>query len=97
MEHSNKLVENVDYELIPGAGENWDIRILTGEFVETIINYKQLQVADDGEHLTFNFNVVTSPDEGLDAETNMDLQNAAAMILSDILENSVTRGKGKID
>lgn len=89
--------EDVDYELIPGEGENWDIRILTGEFVETVINYKQLQVADDGEHLTFNFNVVTSPDEGLDAETNMDLQNAAAMILSDILENSVTRGKGKID
>lgn len=89
--------ENVDYELIPGEGENWDIRILTGEFVETVINYKQLQVADDGEHLTFNFNVVTSPDEGLDAETNVDLQNTAAMILSDILENSVTRGKGKID
>lgn len=97
MEHSNKLVENVDYELIPGEGENWDIRILTGEFVETVINYKQLQVADDGEHLTFNFNVVTSPDEGLDAETNVDLQNTAAMILSDILENSVTRGKSKID
>lgn len=89
--------ENVDYELIPGEGENWDIRILTGEFVETVINYKQLQVADDGEHLTFNFNIVTSPDEGLDAETNVDLQNTAAMILSDILENSVTRGKGKID
>lgn len=91
------LEENIDYELIPGEGENWDIRILTGEFVETVINYKQLQVADDGEHLTFNFNVVTSPDEGLDAETNVDLQNTAAMILSDILENSVTRGKGKID
>lgn len=91
------LEENIDYELIPGEGENWDIRILTGEFVETVINYKQLQVADDGEHLTFNFNVVTSPDEDLDAETNVDLQNTAAMILSDILENSVTRGKGKID
>ena len=91
------MKENIDYELIPGEGENWDIRILTGEFVETVINYKQLQVADDGEHLTFNFNVVTSPDEDIDAETNVDLQNTAAMILSDILENSVTRGKGKID
>lgn len=91
------LEENIDYELIPGEGENWDIRILTGEFVETVINYKQLKVTDDGEHLTFDFNVVTSPDPDLDAETNFDLQNTAAMILSNILENSVTRENNKSD
>jgi hypothetical protein len=91
------LEENIDYEMIPGEGENWDIRILTGEFTETVINYKRLQVSNDGEHLTFNFNIVSSPDEGLDAETNLDLQNTAAMILSNILENSVTKENNKSD
>ena len=91
------LEENIDYEMIPGEGENWDIRILTGEFTETVINFKQLQVSEDGEHLTFNFEIVSSPDEGLDAETNLDLQNTAAMVLSNILENSVTRENNKSD
>jgi hypothetical protein len=91
------LEENIDYEMIPGEGENWDIRILTGEFTETVINYKRLQVSNDGEHLTFNFNIVSSPDEDLDAETNFDLQNTAAMILSNILENSVTKENNKSD
>ena len=91
------LEENIDYEMIPGAGENWDIRILTGEFTETVINYKRLLVSNDGEHLTFNFEIVSSHDEGLDAETNLDLQNTAAMVLSNILENSVTRENNKSD
>jgi hypothetical protein len=83
--------------MIPGEGENWDIRILTGEFTETVINFKQLQVSEDGEHLTFNFNIISTPDEDLDAETNTDLQNTAAMVLSNILENSVTRENNKSD
>lgn len=91
------LEENIDYEMIPGEGENWDIRILTGEFTETVINFKQLQVSEDGEHLTFNFNIISTPDEDLDAETNTDLQNTAAMVLSNILENSITRENNKSD
>jgi hypothetical protein len=89
------LEENVDYEMIPGEGENWDIRILTGEFVETVINFKQLRVTDDGEHLSFNFEIVTTPDPELNADTNIDLQNHAGMILSSILENSVTMKRDK--
>ena len=89
------LEENVDYEMIPGEGENWDIRILTGEFVETVINFKQLRVADDGEHLTFNFEIVTTPDPELNADTNTDLQSHVGMVLSSILENSVTMKRDK--
>lgn len=89
--------ENIDYEMIPGEGENWDIRILTGEFIETVINFKKIQVSDDGEHLTFNFNIISTPEEDLDVETNTDLQNTAAMVLSSILENSVMRENNKSD
>lgn len=84
------MKQNVDYELIPGEGENWDVRILTGEFVETVICFEQLKVTDDGEHLSFNFEIVTSPDPTLNADENFDLQNTAGMILSNILEEAAT-------
>ena len=86
------MKENEDYELIPGEGENWDVRILTGEFIETIINFKELRVTDDGEHLSFNFGVVSSPDPELNNE-NIDLQTIACMVLSDVLENAIVRNK----
>ena len=36
------MKENKDYELILGedTSENWNVRILTGDFVETVIEYK---------------------------------------------------------
>lgn len=89
------MKQNVDYELIPGEGENWDIRILTGEFVETVLNFSKLQVAEDGEHLNFNFDIISSPDTSLNADENIDLQNTAGMILSDILEEATLRENKK--
>lgn len=89
------MKQNEDYELIPGEGENWDVRILTGEFVETVIAFQNLKVTDDGENLSFNFNVVSSPDPSLDAETNIDLQTTAGMILSNILEEAANTAAEK--
>ena len=34
------MKENTDYEMIAGTGENWDIRILTGEFNETVLAFQ---------------------------------------------------------
>lgn len=87
--------QNEDYELIPGEGENWDVRILTGEYTETVLNFSKLQVSDDGEFLKFNFDIISSPDESLDAETNIDLQTTAGMILSNILEEAAANGSVK--
>jgi hypothetical protein len=84
----NMPVENTDYELVPSEGENWDVRILTGEFTETVLQYGKLVMSDDGEHLTFNFDVVASPDLELTDE-NLDLQTHAGKLLSSILENAV--------
>ena len=92
-----RLEENVDFEMVPGEGENWDIRILTGEFVETVINFNKIHVSDDEEYLNFNFEIVTSPDPELSSDTNKDLQNYVSMVLSNILENVVTMKGNKID
>ena len=83
----NKLEENVDYELIPGKGENWDIRLLEGPFPETVVAFNQLRVSDDGEHMKFNFDLISSPDPDL-TEENEELQQHMADVLNAILENA---------
>jgi len=83
----NKLKENTDYEMTPGKGENWDVRLLTGPFPETVVSFDKLQVAEDGEHLKFNFDLVSSPDADL-TEDSHELQQHMADVLSSILENA---------
>lgn len=84
---SEKLKENVDYELIPSEGENWDVRLLTGEFTETVIQYKELRVDESEEHLKFNFDIVSSPDLGLTDEEYA-LQKRVGDVLYSILETA---------
>lgn len=95
---TEKLEEGTDYELVPSDGENWNIRILTGEFVETVLQYDKLTVSDDAEYITFNFDLVSSPDPEL-KEENIDLQRHAGALLSSILESATTalEEKGKDD
>jgi hypothetical protein len=86
-----QLSENKDYQHIPVIRDNqeaWDIRILEGEFVETVFYFDKLQVADDGEHIKFNFYIVSTPNPDLTIE-DVSLQQYVGMILYDILENVV--------
>jgi len=80
-----KMHENVDYELVPTENEFWQIRILSGDFVETVIQYTTLKVVDD--HLKFNFDLISSPVADLDKE-NGDLQSVAKDILFSLLEDA---------
>jgi len=82
------LEQNVDYELVPSEGENWDVRLLTGDYTETVIKFSELTVSDDDEYLKFNFDVVSSPDLSLTDE-NTGLQEHASNVLSSILTYSV--------
>lgn len=85
----NELKENVDYELIPGSGENWDVRLLKGPFPETVVSFGELRVSEDTEHLQFNFDLVSSPDLEL-TEEDLGLQQHMADVLSAILSNATT-------
>lgn len=86
-ELKNTLEENVDYELIPGSGENWDVRLLEGPFPETVVAFNALKVSDDEEYLRFNFDLVSSPDAEL-TEENEQLQQHMADVLNAILANA---------
>jgi hypothetical protein len=86
------LLENKDYQFIPvnrDGKESWDIRILEGEFVETVFYFDKLQVAENGEHLKFNVHIVSTPNPDLN-EDDQGLQEYVGMVLYNILENTVT-------
>ena len=90
----NKISEGIDYELIPAAVDNeqaWDVRLLRGDFIETVIRYGN--VAFDGKEkcLKFNFKIINSPDQEL-TTTYEPLQEHAADVLEDILEKSYHNG-----
>jgi hypothetical protein len=87
------LVENKDYQFIPvnrEGQESWDIRILEGEFVETVFYFDKLQVAEDGEHMKFNFHIVSTPNPDLTVNEE-GLQQYVGMVLYNILENAIPK------
>lgn len=89
------MIENEDYELIPDGdigSETWNIRILKGDFVETVISFGKITVNEDAESLTFDFNIVSTPDPDLDVK-NLDLQKSAGMLLYSIIESSLKENK----
>lgn len=87
-----KAFENVDYELIPSDQDNdgWGIRILKGEFVETVFSFGALQVdgTDDDPMMNFDFGIISTPDVDLTAES-IDLQLVVGDILLAILESAI--------
>jgi len=90
-----KLSENVDYELVPVDNvdneQAWDVRILTGDFVETKLRFGNISFDGKRDCLTFNFTIVYSPDPELTVES-VELQEYAGKILEDILEKAVNEG-----
>jgi hypothetical protein len=88
------MKENIDYELIPiEDAEHWNVRIKTGEFIETVFQFGALKVNDETDSMTFNFDIVYTPDDTLTTE-NIGLQNHVGVILSSILESAIGQQQG---
>lgn len=94
------MIENEDYELIlPPDAKNdqaWNVRILTGEFNETVIRFGNIGADGKKGHITFNFVVVYAPSEYID-ETNVDLQIVVGQILGDVLDRAARDGSLVLD
>ena len=86
---SKVLKENEDYELIPGQNEHWNVRILDGQFTETVIEFEKLKLTEDGQSLKFSFEIISSPDVEV-SKDNIDLQVYAKDVLSTIMYNFET-------
>ena len=80
------MKENTDYEIIPDMNDDksWNVRILTGAFTETVIKYGVVKFND--EDMTFNFDIISSPDNDLTTD-DVDLQKYAGNMLEKIIEN----------
>jgi len=91
----DKVSEGVDYELIPVEYVDneaaWDVRILRGEFTETVLRFGTIKYDGERDCLTFDFRVVESPDSDLDSSSE-DLQEFSGAILEDILERGINEG-----
>jgi len=90
--------QNVDYELVPAAMDNnefWQIRLLKGDFVETVIEYGALKLKDNGL-MTFDYNIISSPDSSLNEE-NKGLQEVVKDVLLSLMEEIVTNDQRSSD
>lgn len=91
---SQKLIELKDYELIPAEDDEqaWAVRILTGDYVETVLRYGAIGFNQEEEGvMTFNFGVISSPDPDLTSE-NADLQEYAGDLLQAIIRDGIESG-----
>jgi hypothetical protein len=95
------MIHNQDYIMQPATDDDgkecWHIRVLRGDFVETVFKYGAIQLNNYDENSTeeqdiymrFNFEVIYSPDLFVD-ENNEDLQKLATAVLFNILEDAET-------
>ena len=88
------LKENIDYQLVPAPDhdQDWAVRVLTGDYVETVLKYGAIGFNEEEEGLmTFNFEVVESPDTDLSA-ADEDLQEYAGDLLHQIIKQAIEEG-----
>ena len=87
------LSEGVHYEIIPQVDDTrgWDVRLLE-EYPETVIRYGNVAFDGKRDALTFNYEIVSSPDPDLQIENNLTFQEYCGRILSNIIEQSITDG-----
>jgi len=93
-----RMIENKDYEIIPNPEDShsWQIRILKGDFLETVIQFGTIAFNEIKDHFTFDFTIIYSPDQYLSID-NVDLHNTLTRILEDIIENGHEEGWVKLD
>jgi hypothetical protein len=95
---SSKYEETIDYELVPdpNSSEAWLIRIMKGEYLETVLQFGGIRFdgTDDDPLLTFDYEVVSSPILGLEPN-DPDLQEFAGDLLVSIVEHGIGKGELK--
>ena len=89
----NSKIENVDYELIPSEdkSDGWNIRILNGQFSETVIEFGAVRFNEIDDNMSFSFEVISSPDPDVATE-NIDLQIQAGEILESVISSGLEEG-----
>ena len=84
------LRENKHYEIIPDKGDDqaWNVRILSGAFTETVLRYGVVKFNGKKKDMTFNFDIVYTPDTELTV-SNKKLQEFAGIMLEQIMAQGI--------
>tara|TARA_Y100001938_G_C7898102_1_gene333224 strand:+ start:197 stop:502 length:306 start_codon:yes stop_codon:yes gene_type:complete len=84
------LQENKHYEIIPDKGDDqaWNVRILSGTFTETVLRYGVVKFNGKKKDMTFNFDIVYTPDTELNV-SNKKLQEFAGIMLEQIMAQGI--------
>lgn len=86
-----KLSEDIHYEIVPSDNPHgWDIRIME-EFPETKIAFDVIELVENEEQISFNFQIISTPDPDLTVE-DLTLQQYCGRILTSLLEVAVNNG-----
>jgi hypothetical protein len=89
------LIEDKDYQITPDKGDEqaWNVRLLSGEFTETVLKYGVVRFNGKGvdKYMSFNFDIVYTPDTDLTKE-NKELQEFAGLLLEKIMAKGIEDG-----
>ena len=88
------LTENKHYEIIPDKGDDqaWNVRILSGTFTETVLKYGVVKFNGKKKDMTFNFDIVYTPDTELTV-SDLKLQEFAGIMLEQIMSQGFSNGE----
>ena len=80
------LKEGYHYQIIPDKGDDqaWNVRILSGTFTETVLKYGVVKFNGKKKDMTFNFDIVYTPDTELKV-SDLKLQEFAGIMLEQIM------------
>tara|TARA_B100001248_G_scaffold9854_1_gene6485 strand:+ start:7579 stop:7887 length:309 start_codon:yes stop_codon:yes gene_type:complete len=84
------LEENKHFEIIPDHNDEnaWNVRILKGPFTETVLKYGVIKFNEIPKNMSFNFNIVYTPDTELTRD-DFNLQDFAGALLEKIISNGI--------
>jgi hypothetical protein len=88
----DKPSEFLDYKLEPVVVENkdaWNVNLLRAPYEHVTIRYDNVKIDADNAQITFNFDVIDTPDTSVYNTENTGLQQFAAEVLQDILDAAV--------
>ena len=88
------LTENKHYEIIPDKTDDqaWNVRILSGMFTETVLKYGVVKFNGKKKDMTFNFDIVYTPDTELTV-SDLKLQEFAGIMLEQIMSQGFSNGE----
>lgn len=88
----DKPSEHLDYKLEPvvvGGNDAWNVNLLRAPYNDVTIRYDNVKLDGELGQISFNFDVIDTPDSNVYNIENTGLQQFAADVLEDILEAAI--------